>query len=262
MIQEDLFKKIIAHSKEYGFIFPSSEIYDGLSAVYDYGQNGVELKNNIRRYWWESMVRLNENIVGLDAAIFMHPRTWEASGHVAGFNDPMVDCKKCRRRFRADQIDLSSCPECGGDLLVRFGRFGKFIACNNFPKCKYTEKTTEEKKVEDENSGEVCPECGAPMVVKRGKYGAFLGCSKYPDCKGIKKITSDKTTGVKCPKCQNGEILERRSRKGRLFYGCSAYPKCDFSLWNRPSGKTCEKCGSLMVFQMKGTEKCSNKECK
>ena len=169
--------------------------------------------------------------------------------------------KEIKKENILEKLD-KKCPECGGDLLVRFGRFGKFIACNNFPKCKYTEKTTEEKKVEDENSGEVCPECGAPMVVKRGKYGAFLGCSKYPDCKGIKKITSDKTTGVKCPKCQNGEILERRSRKGRLFYGCSAYPKCDFSLWNRPTGKTCEKCGSLMVYQMKGEEKCSNKECK
>ncbi|OGI28338.1 MAG: DNA topoisomerase I, partial [Candidatus Moranbacteria bacterium RIFOXYA1_FULL_44_7] len=169
--------------------------------------------------------------------------------------------KEIKKEDILEKLD-KKCPECGGDLLVRFGRFGKFIACNNFPKCKYTEKTAEEKKVEDENSGEACPECGAPMIVKRGKYGAFLGCSKYPDCKGIKKITSDKTTGVKCPKCGVGEILERRSRKGRLFYGCSGYPKCDFSLWNRPSGKTCEKCGSLMVFQMKGTEKCSNKECK
>jgi len=104
MIQEDLFKKIIAHSKEYGFIFPSSEIYDGLSAVYDYGQNGVELKNNIRRYWWESMVRLNENIVGLDAAIFMHPKTWEASGHVSAFNDPLIDNRDSKKRYRADQL--------------------------------------------------------------------------------------------------------------------------------------------------------------
>jgi DNA topoisomerase-1 len=168
--------------------------------------------------------------------------------------------KEIKKENILEKLD-KKCPECGGDLLVRFGRFGKFIACNNFPNCKYTEKTAEEKKVEDENSGEVCPECGAPMVVKRGKYGAFLGCSKYPDCKGIKKITSDKTTGVKCPQCKKGEILERRSRKGRLFYGCSEYPKCDFSLWNRPSGKLCQKCGSLMVFQMKGTEKCSNKEC-
>ena len=104
MVQEDLFKKIIAHSKEYGFIFPSSEIYDGLSAVYDYGQNGVELKNNIRRYWWESMVKLNENIVGIDAAIFMHPRTWEASGHVSAFNDPLIDNKDSKKRYRADQL--------------------------------------------------------------------------------------------------------------------------------------------------------------
>jgi len=104
MIQEDLFKKIIAHSKEYGFIFPSSEIYDGLSAVYDYGQNGVELKNNIRRYWWEAMVKLNENIVGIDAAIFMHPRTWEASGHVSAFNDPLIDNRDSKKRYRADQL--------------------------------------------------------------------------------------------------------------------------------------------------------------
>jgi glycyl-tRNA synthetase len=80
--QEDVFKKLIAHCKEYGFVFPSSEIYDGLGAVYDYGQNGVELKNNIKKYWWDSMVLLNENVVGIDAAIFMHPTTWKASGHV------------------------------------------------------------------------------------------------------------------------------------------------------------------------------------
>ncbi|MBN2762712.1 MAG: glycine--tRNA ligase [Bacteroidales bacterium] len=104
MIQEDIFKKIIAHCKEYGFIFPSSEIYDGLGAVYDYGQNGAELKNNIRRYWWDSMVRLNENIVGIDSAIFMHPRIWEASGHVSAFNDPLIDNRDSKKRYRADQL--------------------------------------------------------------------------------------------------------------------------------------------------------------
>ena len=100
MTQEELFKKLVAHCKEYGFIFPSSEIYDGLGAVYDYGQNGVELKNNIKRYWWDSMVRLHENIVGLDSAIFMHPRTWEASGHVGAFNDPLIDNKDSKKRYR------------------------------------------------------------------------------------------------------------------------------------------------------------------
>ena len=104
MTQEELFKKLVAHCKEYGFIFPSSEIYDGLSAVYDYGQMGVELKNNIKRYWWDSMTKLHDNIVGIDAAIFMHPRVWEASGHVGAFNDPLIDNKDSKKRYRADVL--------------------------------------------------------------------------------------------------------------------------------------------------------------
>ncbi len=102
--QEDFFKKITSHAKEYGFVFQSSEIYDGLSAVYDYGQNGVELKNNIRSYWWKSMVQFHDNIVGLDAAIFMHPTTWKASGHVDAFNDPLIDNKDSKKRYRADVL--------------------------------------------------------------------------------------------------------------------------------------------------------------
>src|SRR6476620_3564058 len=102
--QEDLFKNVVSHAKEYGFIFQSSEIYDGLSAVYDYAQNGVELKKNIRDYWWKSMVQMHENIVGLDAAIFMHPTTWKASGHVDNFSDPMIDNKDSKKRYRADVL--------------------------------------------------------------------------------------------------------------------------------------------------------------
>ena len=101
---QDNFKKIISHSKEYGFIFQSSEIYDGLSAVYDYAQNGVELKNNIKKYWWASMVQMNDNIVGLDSAILMHPKTWKASGHVDAFNDPLIDNKDSKLRYRADVL--------------------------------------------------------------------------------------------------------------------------------------------------------------
>lgn len=104
MTQEEVFKNLIAHAKEYGFIFPSSEIYDGLSAVYDYGQMGVEMKNNIKKYWWEAMVRLNDNIVGIDSSIFMHPRIWEASGHVGAFNDPLIDNKDSKKRYRADVL--------------------------------------------------------------------------------------------------------------------------------------------------------------
>ena len=104
MTQEELFKILVSHCKEYGFIFPSSEIYDGLGAVYDYGQLGAELKSNIKRYWWEAMTRLHENIVGIDSAIFMHPRIWEASGHVGAFNDPLIDNKDSKKRYRADVL--------------------------------------------------------------------------------------------------------------------------------------------------------------
>lgn len=102
--KDDLFKKIISYAKEYGFVFPSSEIYDGLGAVYDYGQNGVELKNNIRDFWWKALVHEHENIVGIDSAIFMHPTVWKASGHIDAFNDPMIDNKDSKKRYRADEL--------------------------------------------------------------------------------------------------------------------------------------------------------------
>ena len=109
-------KKIISHSKEYGFIFPSSEIYDGLSAVYDYAQNGVLLKNNIREFWWKSMVQMNSDIVGVDASILMHPKTWEASGHVDAFNDPLIDNKDSKKRYRADVLIEDYCEKIEGKI--------------------------------------------------------------------------------------------------------------------------------------------------
>jgi glycyl-tRNA synthetase len=109
MANEDQFKKVISHAKEYGYVFQSSEIYDGLSAVYDYAQNGVELKKNIRDYWWKAMVQMNENIVGIDTAIFMHPTTWKASGHVDAFSDPLIDNKDSKKRYRADVLVEDYC---------------------------------------------------------------------------------------------------------------------------------------------------------
>ena len=111
MANEDLFKKVVSHAKEYGYIFASSEIYDGLSAVYDYAQNGVELKKNIREYWWRSMVFMHQNIVGIDAAILMHPTTWKASGHVDAFNDPLIDNKDSKKRYRADVLIEDYCEK-------------------------------------------------------------------------------------------------------------------------------------------------------
>ncbi len=116
-MSEEIFKKVVSHCKEYGFVFPSSEIYDGLGAVYDYGQNGVELKNNLRQYWWKAMVQMHENIVGLDAAIFMHPKVWKASGHIDGFSDPMIDNKDSKKRYRADNL-LE-------DKIVKYQKDGK-----------------------------------------------------------------------------------------------------------------------------------------
>ncbi len=109
--QDDKFKRVISHAKEYGYVFQSSEIYEGLSAVYDYAQNGVELKNNIRDYWWKAMVQMHENIVGLDAAILMHPTTWKASGHVDAFNDPLIDNKDSKKRYRADVLIEDYCAK-------------------------------------------------------------------------------------------------------------------------------------------------------
>ena len=135
-MNEEHFKRIISHSKEFGFIFPSSEIYDGLSATYDYGQNGIELKNNIKKYWWKSMVQLNENIVGIDAAIFMHPTTWKASGHVDAFNDPLIDNKDSKKRYRADVLIEDHIAKIEGkiqkDILKAKKRFGESFEEDTF----------------------------------------------------------------------------------------------------------------------------------
>jgi DNA topoisomerase-1 len=158
------------------------------------------------------------------------------------------------------------CPECGGELVEKFGRFGKFIACLNYPNCKYTEKSAEDQTREkeiikqegNENGDIICEKCGAKMEVKNGPYGMFLGCGNYPKCKNIRRI--ENKIGVKCPKC-GGDIIQRRSKKGRLFYGCNNYPKCDFVLWAKPTGERCPKCQSLLVYGPKETIRCSNKEC-
>src|SRR5438128_7289253 len=129
------FQAIISHCKEYGFIFPSSEIYDGLSAVYDYGQWGSELKKNIRDYWWKSMTQMHENIVGIDAAIFMHPTTWKASGHVDNFSDPMIDNKDSKKRYRVDHLieaHADKLKEKGGDADVLLEEMDRLLAAEDF----------------------------------------------------------------------------------------------------------------------------------
>jgi len=130
------------------------------------------------------------------------------------------------------------CPNCGGPLIVKSGRFGPFIACAKYPECKFS-KPIRRDKVPDRPTDEVCRECGAPMVIKTGRYGEFLACTRYPKCKHTRPVP----LGVKCPKCGEGDLAERRTRKGRNFFGCLRYPDCDYSVWNRPVAIACPSCG-------------------
>jgi DNA topoisomerase-1 len=154
------------------------------------------------------------------------------------------------------------CPNCGRPVVKKLGRYGKFLACSNYPECKYTQNIDEDGTPSKESpvTDEKCDKCGAPMIKRMGKYGSFLGCSKYPECKYIKNTESK--TGVKCPKCKEGEFTAKRGRGGKMFYACDGYPKCKNILWGKPTGAKCEKCGELMVYGPKDITKCSNKECK
>ncbi len=143
--QSDHFKKVVAHCKEYGFIYQSSEVYDGLAAVYDYGPYGSELKNNLKQYWWKSMVQMHENIVGIDAAIFMHPKTWKASGHVDAFNDPLIDNKDTKRRYRADQLIEGYVEKIQGKIDKDVAKAEKRFK-ENFDKEKYLAESPKVQK--------------------------------------------------------------------------------------------------------------------
>jgi glycyl-tRNA synthetase len=152
--EDNLLKNIISHAKEYGFIFPSSEIYDGLSAVYDYGQNGAELKNNIKEYWWKFMTMLNDNIVGIDSAIFMHPTIWKASGHVDAFNDPMVDNKDSKKRYRADVLVEDAIAKLQDKIDKEVEKAAKRF--ENFDKAMFVSTNTRvleyQKKIDEANA--------------------------------------------------------------------------------------------------------------
>jgi glycyl-tRNA synthetase len=181
MTQEELFKKLIGHCKEYGYIFPSSEIYDGLSAVYDYGQYGAELKNNIKKYWWDSMVLLNDNIVGIDAAIFMHPRTWEASGHVGAFNDPLIDNRDSKKRYRADVLIEEHLAKIENKIEKEVEKASKKFG-ETFDKEKYV--STNARVLEHQKE----------IDQIKARYVAALD---KPDLEAIKQIILD--CGIVCP---------------------------------------------------------------
>ncbi len=165
--------------------------------------------------------------------------------------------KKALTETASDEI----CDKCGKEMVMKTGRFGKFLACSAYPECKNTKKLNGEKsdRPEPEVTDEVCEKCGEKMVKRVGKYGPFLSCSAYPKCKNIKSI--EVKIDVKCPKCKQGDMTERRSKRGKIFYSCNRYPECEFALWEKPTGEICPKCSQLLVYGTKGTIKCSSKEC-
>ncbi|KKR09451.1 MAG: topoisomerase protein, partial [Parcubacteria group bacterium GW2011_GWA2_39_18] len=146
--------------------------------------------------------------------------------------------------------------KCGSLMLIKIGRFGKFLACSKYPDCKTTQPLVGSEE-HQENLGN-CPDCGHSLVAKRGRFGAFIACSNYPTCHFTQK--NEKPTGIKCPKCESGDIVIKKSKRGKIFYACNKYPACDFSLWNKPTGEKCALCQSLMVEKGKKTL-CSNSEC-
>lgn len=172
--------------------------------------------------------------------------------------------KELDKKELTEEKTKVKCPKCSAPMVIKMGRFGKFMACTKYPDCKTTKPLPEEakkkKELEKLYADEKCPKCGGKMNVRRGRFGEFLGCDKYPDCKGIKPI--EKKTDAKCPQCEKGDIIEKRSKKGRTFYACNKYPDCKFALWQKPTGEKCPKCKSLLVFAAKDMIKCSAKECK
>ena len=168
--------------------------------------------------------------------------------------------KEVNKKDLTEEATDQKCEKCGSPMIIKMGRFGKFMACNNYPDCKNTKQINEKGEVEEpETTNEVCEKCGKPMVFKTGRYGKFLGCSGYPDCKNIKAIV--KSTGVHCPECEKGEVVEKKSKKGKIFYACNQYPKCEFAMWNKPTGEKCPLCKGLMSFRKDEKSFCGNKEC-
>lgn len=182
----------------------------------------------------------------------------------------LIDAKDESLR-RADVTHESldeACPECGGQLSIRLGRNGRFIGCTNYPECKYTRNINGEAApaAPEVVEGKVCPECSSPLVIKTGRFGKFIGCSNYPKCKHIEPLEKPENTGVRCPECNKGQLIKRKSRFGKLFFSCNTYPSCTYAVWNPPVAEPCPNCGwpilTLKVTKRRGTEKvCPRKEC-
>jgi DNA topoisomerase I len=166
-----------------------------------------------------------------------------------------------------ENID-EKCPKCGGQLAKRLGRNGFFIGCRSYPECDYTRNLDDDGSTgaEPEQVGRDCPECSSALVFKQGRYGKFIGCSAYPKCRYIEPLEKPRDTGVRCPKCTKGTLMQRKSRRGKVFYSCSTYPKCDYAVWNEPVAEPCPTCGwpvlTIKTTKRSGTQKvCPQQDC-
>ena len=173
-----------------------------------------------------------------------------------------------RRDVTTQQLD-EACPECGKPLAIRLGKRGNFIGCTGYPECKYT-RDVKSDSAEPEPPPELldrkCPECGGDLAYKRGRYGRFIGCVNYPTCKHVEPLNKPKDTGVGCPDCKQGTLMERKSRYGKLFYSCNRYPDCKYAVWDPPLPEPCPKCGhaimTIKTTKRRGVEKlCPDKTC-
>lgn len=177
--------------------------------------------------------------------------------------------KEVQRSDVTQELMDEDCPKCGSKLSSRLGRSGRFIGCTAYPECDYTRNINGEETTASEPEvveGRKCPKCESDLWYRTGKYGKFIGCSSYPKCKHIESLEQPENTGVTCPKCNKGEILTRKSRRGKVFYSCSEYPTCDYALWNEPVAEACPNCDwpilSIKTTKSKGTEKvCPQKDC-
>ena len=144
--------------------------------------------------------------------------------------------KEVNKKDLVEEKTDEKCEKCGSPMVIKLGRFGKFMACTNYPDCKTTKPMGEEKELKEKFANEVCEKCGKPMAVKQGRFGSFLGCSGYPDCKNIKPIVQ--STGIKCPDCGIGDVVMKKTKTKRIFWGCSKYPECKYATWKKPENKT------------------------
>src|SRR5215468_7451919 len=186
---------------------------------------------------------------------------------VREFYEPFKrDLARAKREMQSEKVGAptgETCPECGSELLEKRGRFGKFLACSSYPDCRYTRNLDGSGRAEDEPANENCPTCGKPMVIKHGRFGKFIACSGYPECKTTKPVT----LGITCPEAGcGGQLVERRTRRGKTFFSCSNYPNCKFALWARPIAEPCPQCRAPFLTERYGrggkiTRACFRAEC-